>query len=66
MPELDPTTGSTFRFTEGCRVYCDTQQFEGLVLRDEEWGDTRVPVLVFDDTEDGTVMVIPVGELTLI
>lgn len=66
MPEQDQATGAMIRLKEGQRVYCDQQQFEGLVLRDEEWGDTRVPVLVFDDSEDGTIMVIPVDQLTVI
>jgi hypothetical protein len=66
MPDIDQVTGAPIRLKEGWRVYCDKQQFEGLILRDEDWGDPSVPVLVFDDTEEGTVMRLPVDQLTVI
>jgi len=64
--DTDPLTGAMIRLKEGWRVYCDKQQLEGLVLRDEDYGDITVPVLVFDETEDGTIMRLPVDQLTVI
>jgi len=66
MTEIDQATGAPIRLKEGQRVYCDKQQFEGLVLRNEDWGDMKVPVLVFDDTDEGTIIMLPIGELTVI
>ncbi|MGW8180088.1 MAG: hypothetical protein ACWGQW_15205, partial [bacterium] len=44
----DAVSGVVHRFREGDRVYVDKHETEGVVLRDEQWGDITVPVLLDD------------------
>lgn len=54
-------SGTILHLKEGDRVFCSAAESEGMVLRDECWGDLTVPVIL--DDPDGLVIKAPIHTL---
>jgi hypothetical protein len=52
------------RLREGDHVFVGSQLEEGMILRDEEYGDLKVPVILLDD--DQSILILDVDDCMLL